>query len=123
MAKKIKSPQELRVLRNWLKSETDVRTSPKELQITIHMGTCGIAAGAREVMAQLVNELSGAAIDNVTLKQSGCIGMCEKEPMLTLVDQAGQQFRYGHLDKGKVRHIVADHLLDGKPVPAYLITT
>jgi len=123
MAKKIKSPEELNLLRDWLKSETSVRSGPKEVQITVHMGTCGIAAGARDILTQLADELNQASVENVALKQSGCIGMCDKEPMLTLTDKDGKEFRYGDLDKNKMREIVSEHVLGGNPVVAYLITT
>jgi len=123
MAKKIGSPEELNMLRDWLKGETELRGEPKEIQITIHMGTCGIAAGARDVLSQLADELSQANVGNVTLKQSGCIGMCAQEPMLTLTDASGEEFRYGSLDKNKVREIVAQHVVEGNPITDYLITT
>ena len=123
MAKKIKSPEELRLLRDMLKDETDLRTGPKEIQITVHMGTCGIASGARDVLMQLAHELEHSSIEKVTLKQSGCMGMCDNEPMMTLTDSAGGEFRYGKLDKNKIREIVAQHIVEGKPLMDYMITT
>ena len=123
MAKKIKSPEELNLLRDWLKTETDIRTGPKDIQITVHMGTCGISAGARDILTQLADELERSSVDYVTLKQSGCIGMCDKEPMLTLTDKTGKEFHYGRLDKNKVREIVTEHVLGGNPVAAHIITT
>lgn len=123
MAKKIKSPQELKLLKEWVKSETDLRTGPKEILITVHMGTCGIAAGARDILSQLATELSQGSIDNVTLRQSGCLGLCSFEPMITVKDKSGKEFRYGNLDKSKVRRIVREHILDGNPVVDYLIKT
>ena len=74
MADKIKSPQELAALKEKAKAGLDLRMGPKEIQITVHMGTCGIAAGARDVMAALMAELAAAGVENVTLRQSGCIG-------------------------------------------------
>jgi NADP-reducing hydrogenase subunit HndB len=109
------------MLRDWLKGEIDVRSGPKEIQITVHMGTCGIAAGARDVLTVLANELTQASAENVTLKQAGCVGMCDKEPMLTLRDKSGQEFRYGKLDKNKIREIVNEHVVGGRPVVNYII--
>jgi len=121
MAKRIKSPEELRNLRDLTRAETDIRSGPKEVQITVHMGTCGIAAGARDVLAQLAEDVHRASIENVTLKQSGCLGLCDQEPMFTLIDKTGAKFLYGKLDKKKVHEIVREHVLGGKPVVDYTL--
>ncbi len=123
MAKRIKSPQELALLRDWVKSETDLRRGLKELQVTVHMGTCGIAAGARDILSLLAAELTQNDMETVTLTQSGCFGMCAQEPMITVKDKAGKEFRYGRLDKNKIRRIVREHLGNGTPVIELLITT
>jgi len=85
------------------------------------MGTCGIAAGARDILAALMNELTGAKVENVSLQQSGLRRLCDQEPMFTLTDKAGGAFRYGRLDKNKVGQIVREHVLRGQPVLEYLI--
>jgi NADP-reducing hydrogenase subunit HndB len=118
---KIKSPADLLALREKVKADIDLRTGPKETVITVHMGTCGIAAGARDVMGALMEEL-GEGFCNVTLRQSGCAGLCDREPMFTLRDKDGHEFKYGKLDKKKVRKIVQDHIGNGNPVIDYLIT-
>ena len=121
MADKIKNPQELAALKEKVKADLDLRMGPKEIQITVHMGTCGIAAGARDVMAALMDELAAAGIQNVTLRQSGCLGLCDKEPMFTLADKTGQEFRYGKLDQKKVHRIIQQHIVEGSPVVDDLI--
>lgn len=123
MAKPIRSPEELRKLKEQAKAEMGRRLGPKEIQITVHMGTCGMAAGAREILGQLTVELSQTSVTNVTLCQSGCLGLCDQEPMLTLKDQAGTEFRYGRLDEKKVGEIVRHHVLGGSPVMDYVIKT
>ena len=123
MAKKIKSPEELRLLRKWLKSETDLRSGPKELEIAVHMGTCGIASGARDVLGELADELVQTEKEDVTLRQSGCRGLCDQEPMLTIKDKSGQEYCYGRLDKSKLHEIVEQHVLQGNPVVEYLVKT
>ena len=122
MIKKITSPEELKNLRDQARSEINLREGPKEIQVTVHMGTCGIAAGARTILAALSAELTQAGIDTVTLKRSGCIGLCDQEPMMTLADKSGKEFRYVKLDKKKVHEIVHDHIAGGNPVLDYLIT-
>jgi NADP-reducing hydrogenase subunit HndB len=121
MAKKITSPADLKALRESALANIDLRTGGKDLRLTVHMGTCGIAAGARDVLAALMAELAEAAGASVSLHQTGCAGLCDREPMMTLTDKSGAVFRYGRLDKQKVRQIVRDHVLRGQPVEEYLI--
>jgi NADP-reducing hydrogenase subunit HndB len=121
MPRKITSPEDLKRLRDQARSELDLRSGPKDIRITVHMGTCGIAAGAREVLSELLAELAKAGVQNVTLQQAGCVGLCDQEPMLTLADKSGQVFRYGKLDASKARSIVRQHVLGGTPVVECLI--
>jgi NADP-reducing hydrogenase subunit HndB len=116
MSAKITSPAELRKLREQARAEVEVRGENKDTSITVHMGTCGIAAGARDVMSALVAEVGARRIGTVTLRQSGCIGLCDQEPMLTLKESSGREYLYVRLDKEKARRIVAEHLAAGKPV-------
>jgi (2Fe-2S) ferredoxin len=97
----------------------ELRGGPKEKQVIVHMGTCGIAAGARDILTELVAELDRRAVSDVTVRQSGCIGLCDEEPMLTLTDHDGRSFLYVNLTKDKVREIVTGHLIEGTPVEAY----
>jgi len=121
MAKKIASPEDLKALREKAQEAVDLRSGTKDLRITVHMGTCGIAAGARDVLAALMAELDKADASNVTLTQAGCAGLCDREPMLTLVGKDGVVFRYGRLDKAKAREIVREHVVRGNPVTEHLI--
>lgn len=121
MTKKITSLQDLKALQEKARSEIDLRTGGKDIRITIHMGTCGIAAGARDILTALMTTLSGVNVKNVAITQTGCAGLCDQEPMLTLTDKAGGSFRYGQLDKRKVGEIVRDHVLRGQPVTEYMI--
>jgi NADP-reducing hydrogenase subunit HndB len=121
MAKRIASPEDLKILKEKSKGEIEMRVGAKDVQVTVHMGTCGIAAGARDVLSQLAADLNQAKATNVLLKQAGCAGLCDREPMITVVDKSGKEYRYGKLDKGKVREIVRDHILGGKPLMNYVI--
>jgi len=120
MTQRITSPKDLQKLQETARREIDLRGGQKDIRITVHMGTCGIAAGARDVLTALLNEL-GPAADKVTVTQSGCAGLCDQEPMLTLTDKAGGSFRYGRLDKNKVGEIVREHVVRGQPVLEYMI--
>jgi len=121
VAKKISSPEELRKIRDKVRIDLDPRTGAKEVIITVHMGTCGIAAGAREILGTLADELEQASARNVTLRQAGCLGLCDREPMVTLADKTGNEFRYGPLDDAKARRVVKEHVVGGNPVQDCLI--
>jgi NADP-reducing hydrogenase subunit HndB len=121
MSKRVANPGELNALRDKAKSDVELRGDPKEISITVHMGTCGIAAGARDILSTFMTELSAANIENVTLRHAGCAGLCDQEPMMTLKDKSGREYRYGKLDKVKVREIIEGHLKSGKPVEKFLI--
>ncbi len=123
MADRITSPDQLRALAIKAKGDIDLREGRKETQVTVHMGTCGIAAGAREIVAAFMTEMAGAGVTSVSLHQTGCAGLCEEEPMATVTAADGTMYRYGLLDKAKVHTIVINHLVGGTPVRAYLIQT
>ena len=121
MAKKITSPEQLLNLRDEFKKDLELRSGEKATTVTVHMGTCGIGAGARDVLMELADALAAAGHANVTIKQSGCMGLCEVEPMITLRDESGKEYVYGELDKNRVRRIVRQHILGGEPVQEYLV--
>jgi NADP-reducing hydrogenase subunit HndB len=122
MGDKITSAADLFALAQKAKSDVDLRSGEKEITVTVHMGTCGIAAGARQVLAGFLSEVGAQRLDNVTVRQSGCVGFCEMEPMATVKDAGGAVHHYGRLDDpAKVREIVRRHLAGGTPVSAYLV--
>ncbi len=118
---KINSPEDLNRLRSQALAEIDLRQGLKDIRITVHMGTCGIAAGARDVLATIMQELAAAKVDCVSVQQAGCIGFCEKEPMISVTNKAGEVFRYGRLDRNRTREIVRSHILRGAVVNEFLI--
>ena len=121
MDKKIKSPKDLNAVRDKAKASIDLRTGGKDMRIVVHMGTCGIAAGARDVLAQVIDELQRASVDNVTINLSGCLGLCDQEPMFTLTDKSGREYCYAKLDKGKVHTIIQQHVLSNQPVADFIV--
>jgi NADP-reducing hydrogenase subunit HndB len=121
MSEKITSPQDLLKLRDQARGQVELRGGRKETQVVVHMGTCGIAAGARDVVTELVSALDSKSVQTVTVRQSGCIGLCDQEPMLTYTDKAGRNFLYVNLTREKVREFVMRHIIDGKPVENYIM--
>jgi NADP-reducing hydrogenase subunit HndB len=124
MADKIKSPADLLAMAAQAREGIDLRSGVKDVKVTVHMGTCGIAAGARDVLASFLREVGEARLANVTVAQAGCAGLCEQEPMITITDADGAVYHYGLLeDKARVHEIVQRHLVGGTPVAEYLITS
>jgi NADP-reducing hydrogenase subunit HndB len=122
MADRITSPADLLAMAAKAKEGIDLRSGVKDVKVTVHMGTCGIASGARDVLAFFLREVGNARLDNVTVAQAGCAGLCDEEPMITITDAGGAVYHYGHLeDKARVREIVRRHLVEGTPVTEYLI--
>lgn len=121
MEKKITSRQDLEKMREEAKHKMSLRGEPKDIRITVHMGTCGIAAGARDVLSELISELGKSGVRNATIQQTGCAGLCDQEPMLTLTDKSGGMYRYGKLDARKIKSIVREHVIGGVPVENCLI--
>lgn len=121
MTQRLTSPEQLKALREKAKADLELRQGPKDTRVTVHMGTCGIAAGAREVVGFLMEELGPKAASLVTVSQSGCAGLCGQEPMVSVSDASGRIYRYGKLDRQKVKDIVAGHIRSGQPVKRLLI--
>ena len=119
---RLKNVKDLDAIRKEARGRMELRGDKKKMQIVVHMGTCGIASGAREILNMLAQEIDTNKIDTVTLRQSGCIGICDQEPVCTLQDGEGKEFRYGRLTIDKVREIVREHVMGGNPVTDYLIT-
>lgn len=120
MATKINSPAELKAFREKVQAELDLRGAQKDMRITVHMGTCGIAAGARDVLMALMGDLADSSASTV-IHQASCAGLCDQEPMITVDDKSGHSYRYGKLTRDKVRQIVQKHVEGGKPVQEYLL--
>jgi NADP-reducing hydrogenase subunit HndB len=91
------------------------------VKITVHMGTCGIAAGARAIMNTVMEELAKANAKDIAVTTSGCAGLCSKEPMAT-VELAGEPpVKYIALTDEKMRKIFAEHVVGGKAVQEYAL--
>ena len=111
----IKSLEDLRKITAESQLQTHARKS-NDTQIIIGMGTCGIAAGAREVMTAVLEELAKRNLNNVSVLQTGCIGMCQKEPLLDVVRPGEDRGTYGPVSPADVPRIIAEHLVNGNIV-------
>jgi len=91
------------------------------VKITVHMGTCGIAAGARPIMNTVIDELAKSNLKDVAITTSGCAGLCSKEPMMTIELSGEPPVRYIALTEEKTRKIFAEHVVAGNPVKEYAL--
>lgn len=113
--------QDLAKIRDKAKSLMTIREGQGRAKVTVHMGTCGIAAGARDIMDALLDEIGKAKVQDVIVTTSGCAGLCNKEPMAT-VEIAGQPpVKYGDLTAAKMRKIFTEHVLAGRMVTDYVL--
>ena len=91
------------------------------IRVVVGMATCGIAAGARPVMLAFLDELKKRNMNNVTVSQTGCIGMCRLEPMVDVLVPGKEKVTYVNLKPDMVPRIVAEHIVNGRPVEEYTI--
>ncbi len=105
---------DLKKLRESAKKSTALREGETIVKITVHMGTCGIAAGAREVMDALLEEMAQADRQDIRVVTSGCMGMCSSEPNVTVEMQGKEPVIYQHMDKNKMRQVFKRHVLVGE---------
>ena len=118
----MKTLEELMALRDAAKANMTTRDDSSEvIRIVVGMATCGIAAGARPVMAKFVEEAAKRGLTNVTVAQTGCIGMCRFEPIAEVLVPGKEKVTYVQLTEEKVARIIADHIVNGVPVTEYTI--
>ena len=118
----MKTLEELMALRDAAKANLTARDDSTEItRVVVGMATCGIAAGARPVMNKFVEETAKRNLTNVTVAQTGCIGMCQYEPIAEVMVPGKEKVTYVQLTEEKVARIVADHIVNGTPVAEYTI--
>lgn len=112
---KLQTMEDLRALRKNAEGELSARKTG-DVQVIVGMGTCGIAAGARDVVTELLKELQRRHISNVNITKTGCIGMCEKEVLLDVVRPDEDRVTYGRVMPKDVSRIVGEHIVNGRIV-------
>ena len=113
--------QDLAKIREKTKALTTIRESSGRAKVTVHMGTCGIAAGAREIMDALLREMQKSKVQDVIVATSGCAGLCNREPMATVELKEHPPVKYVDLTPEKIRKIFVKHVLGGHLVPEYAL--
>ncbi len=104
-----------------VKRTTLLREGTGRAKITVHMGTCGISAGARQIMSALLSEIEEKNIKDIILTTSGCAGLCSKEPMATVELKGEAPVKYIELTPGNFKKIFTENVLGGKIVKEYAL--
>jgi NADP-reducing hydrogenase subunit HndB len=112
---------DLRKKRDEARKEIYLREGKYKSKVIVHMGTCGIAAGAREIVSAFLKEIEDKATEDVMLTTSGCAGLCSEEPMATVECLNSSSVKYVKLTPDKVKKIFNEHILGGKIVTDYAI--
>ena len=118
----MKSLAELAAIREKMQSKVALREGEAALRVVVGMATCGIAAGARPVLNAFVDGVNNANLnDKVTVTQTGCIGICQYEPVVEVFEEGKEKVTYVKLDAEKAAKIVEEHLKGGNVVTEYTI--
>ena len=118
----MKSLAELEAIKNKIKNQVEIRRDSEDsIRIVVGMATCGIAAGARPVLAALVEEVGKRNLANVSVAQTGCIGMCRLEPIVEVYEAGKERVTYVKMDEEKARKVIADHIVNGNVVTEFTI--
>ena len=117
----VKSLEELKRVREEALAKRSARAMGGQIQITVGMGTCGIAAGARETMKAILEVIETEQLSGIVVKQTGCIGLCEWEPIVEVVIGDTPKVSYGKVSAAKAKQIMKQHVMAEKVVPEFVI--
>ena len=115
------TPEDLGRIRKQMAKSMSLRDGDARARINVHLGTCGIAAGARRIVSQIMGLLEAQETDDIMLTTSGCAGLCSREPMMTVELQGQPPVKYVDLNEVKVKKIFEEHVLSGKVVQEYAL--
>ena len=113
--------EDLKKIKEQYKSTLTLREGGSRAKITVHMGTCGIAAGARKIMEALLDEIHKGGVSDVIVTTSGCAGLCSKEPMATVEIINEAPVKYVQLTDEKARKIFKEHVQGGRIIEEYAL--
>ena len=118
----MKSLAELAAIRDKMKDKVVLREGTNDTRIVVGMATCGIAAGARPVLAAFVENVNREGLtDSVTVSQTGCIGICQYEPVVEIYEPGKEKTTYVKMTAEKVAAVVEKHLKGGNAVTEFTI--
>ncbi|MBE6727226.1 MAG: (2Fe-2S) ferredoxin domain-containing protein [Ruminococcaceae bacterium] len=118
----MKSLAELQAIKDKMKSKVVLREGAEAIRVVVGMATCGISAGARPVLAAFVEGVNEAGLaEKVTVSQTGCVGMCQYEPIVEVYEAGKEKVTYVEMTADKAKKVIEEHLKGGKVVTEYTI--
>lgn len=118
----MKSLEELRAIREKMKGQIGMRSSDENnIRVVVGMATCGIASGARPVLNLLVKEVQERNLENITVTQTGCIGLCQYEPIVEVYEPGKEKITYVKVNEEKALDILEQHLVRGQVLDQYML--
>ena len=114
-------PEDLGKIRERMARTMSLRDGDARAKVTVHMGTCGIAAGARKVISAMLALVEEKDSTDIVLTTSGCAGLCSREPMMTVELKGQAPVKYVDLDEEKTKKIFSEHVLSGVVVEDYAL--
>ena len=117
----MQSFEELKALKAKVEKEMSIREDKGAPSIIVHMGTCGIANGARDVLSAVMSELQARSLNDIHVTQTGCPGQCYNEPLVTVNIPGKTPFIYGKISPDKVKKVILQHVINGQPVAEWLV--
>ena len=114
-------PEDLDRIARKMRKVISLREGAGRAKVTVHMGTCGIAAGARAVMRTFIEEIEGRDLDDVLLNMSSCAGLCSREPMVTIELEGKPPVKYVDLTPEKAVEVLEKHVIGGEIVKEYAL--
>jgi NADP-reducing hydrogenase subunit HndB len=105
---------DLKKIKEKVHKEMSLRDGDRRVKVTVHMGTCGIASGAKEVMDTLLQEIETAGANDVVVTTSGCMGLCSREPLVTVEVLDQDPIKYEYMNPNKMRQVFKRHILEGE---------
>lgn len=115
------TPEDLKRIRETMTRTMNLREGDARARVTVHMGTCGISAGARKIMSTLMRLVEESGADDVILTTSGCAGLCSREPMMTVELRGEAPVKYVDLDETATEMIFRQHVLSGVVVEPHAL--
>lgn len=118
----MKSLAELKAIKEKAQAQMTARENNDDgIRVLVGMATCGIAAGARPILNKFVDEIAKRNIHNVKVTQTGCIGICQYEPVVEVFEDGKEKVTYVKMDADKAKRVVEEHIKGGKIVTDYVI--
>ena len=117
----VKSLEDLKRVKEEALEKRKAQATSGRAQITVGMGTCGIAAGARDTMKAILNVIEVENLDDIIVAQTGCIGLCEWEPIVEVVVGQEPKVVYGKVSPDRAKEIMREHVMGSKIIPEYVI--